>query len=569
MHPDLRAARPWCAESASRPCHLPPATCEEPIDRRGFLRLVGIAALGGAIEGCTRPLAQTAPLNAAANSTSTAPVAGPGSSPATSAVGALSEDPPVATADLDKLARVLSGRLLRPGDAGYLPAAQLYSTRFDNVRPTAVARCASVADVQKCLEFARATGIPVAARSGGHSYAGYSTTSGLVIDVRPMSAVGRGSTPGSARIGAGATLLDAYAGLAATGSAIPGGSCPTVGIAGSTLGGGVGVVARKYGLSCDALTAVELVLPDGVAIRCDERREPDLFWANRGGGGGNFGIVTALEFRTHPVRELTRFLVRWDWSHAHAVVSAWQQWLTTLPDELWSSLHLDGAPSASATPKVYASGVYVGEQARLQPLLDELQAATKAPMTTRFVKSAPYLETMLIEGGCATVSACHLPSDDPAGNLGRDTNAARSDFIARPLSGTGVDIVLDAVESRRVLGLPGGGVLFDAYGGAINTIGASETAFVHRDTVACLQYVATWKPDAATAVVNANQSWLDTLHAAMRPQVSGFAYQNYIDAGLTNWQQAYYGANLGRLISVKSAVDPTGVLRFRQGIPTR
>jgi FAD/FMN-containing dehydrogenase len=472
-------------------------------------------------------------------------------------------------ADLDALAKALGSKLLRPTDAGYLTAARLYSTRFDGVRPAAVAQCATTEDVQKCLAFIRATGMPVAARSGGHSYAGYSTTSGLVINLAPMKQV-KSTGPNTAIVGAGATLVDVYAGLAPHNQSVPGGSCPTVGITGSTLGGGVGVVARKYGLSCDAVTAINLVTVDGNAVRCTENSEADLYWAHRGGGGGNFGIVTSIEFQTHATQNLTHFLVRWDWSHAHDVVTAWQEWLPTTPNELWSSLHIDGAGSSLDTPHVYASGVFVGSPSGLSPLLDSLQSASKAPMTTRYLAAGDYLSTMFVEGGCAdlTTLECHRADVDPGGKLGREANAARSDFIASPLTSAGVDVLLAGIEKRKALNLPGGSVLFDAYGGVINSVAPSDTAFVNRDKLACLQYVAPWSPGSPASVAAANQAWLDDLYGQMRPYVSGYAYLNYIDAKLADWQHAYYGANLARLTSVKAAADPSNLLAFAQGLPT-
>jgi FAD/FMN-containing dehydrogenase len=547
-----------------------------PIDRREFLRLAGAAALVGALEGCTSrtpnpggtpSAAATGTQPSSALTTTTTAASSAPASATTSATPAVSSAAQVA--DLDALAKALGSKLLRPADAGYLTASRLYSTRYDGVRPAAVAQCATTEDVQKCLAFIRATGMPVAARSGGHSYAGYSTTSGLVINVGPMKQV-KATGANSATVGAGATLLDVYAGLAPQNRSVPGGSCPTVGITGSTLGGGVGVVARKYGLSCDAVTAIDLVTVDGQAIRCTENSEADLYWAHRGGGGGNFGIVTAIEFQTHATQSLTHFLVRWDWSHAHDVVTAWQEWLPTTPNELWSSLHIDGAGSSLDTPHVYASGVFVGSPAGLSPLLDSLQSASKAPMTTRYVQAGDYLSTMFVEGGCAdlTTLECHRADIDPGGKLGREANASRSDFIASPLTSAGVDVLLAGIEKRRSLNLPGGSVLFDAYGGVINSIAPGDTAFVNRDKLACLQYVAPWAPSAPSSVVAANQAWLDGLYGQMRPYVSGYAYINYIDAKLADWQHAYYGANLARLTSVKAAADPTNLLAFAQGLPT-
>jgi FAD binding domain/Berberine and berberine like len=418
-----------------------------------------------------------------------------------------------------------------------------------------------------CVDFASASGTPVAARNGGHSYGGYSTTSGLVIDVAGLGGVGPGKASGTARIGAGARLIDVYAGLDKRGVSVPGGSCPTVGITGSTLGGGIGVVGRKYGLSCDRLTAVELVTADGELVRADEFADADLLWAHRGGGGGNFGVVTALEFATHRVQELTHFVIRWNWSHAADVVAGWQGWLEQAPDELWSSLHLDGAGSASTAPQVYATGVFVGGTAATQRELDALIHAVPAAATERFVASDDYLDTMLIEGGCARIglAGCH-PGWVPAsgGTLGRESNLARSDFIAAPLSPSGVEVVLAAIEDRRNRGLLGGAVVFDSYGGAINRMGAKDTAFVHRDALACLQYIA---PAPPSGPATNDHAWLDATWTAMRPHVSGFAYQNYIDPALSDWQHAYYGGNLARLIDIKAAVDPRNVFGFAQGIP--
>jgi FAD/FMN-containing dehydrogenase len=477
---------------------------------------------------------------------------------------------PAPIGDLDSLAQALGSKLIRPSDSRYRTAAQLYSPKFDSISPAAVARCASAADVQACLEFVQTTGTPIAARSGGHSYAGYSTTSGLVVDVTSMNGIGPGATTGTARVGAGARLVDVYSQLDAMGGSIPAGSCPTVGITGLALGGGIGVVARKYGMTCDAVTAVELVTPDGTAVRCDENNDADLFWAHRGGGGGNFGIVTALEFQMIGGNApLTHFVVRWNWADAAEAVTGWSNWLQAAPDEVWSSLHVNGPGTVSGVPNIYASGVYVGSPTALASQLNALQAATK-PFSARSAIQSSYLETMLIEGGCAgeSLAACHLPSVQAGGTLGREDDAARSDYINAPLPAAGVDVLLASVEQRSSkYRLVGGSVLFDAYGGAINRIGAADTAFVHRNALACLQYVGPLPMSASAATATANQNWLDEMYTAMRPYVSGFAYQNYIDAALTDWQQAYYGSNLGRLKSVKSMTDPKNLLHFAQSIP--
>ena len=525
------------------------------------MRIAGASAVLAVTAGCT-PKHDTTPTTRPPTPTGLTSATGGARSPtAASAQSATAQ-----ATDLDALRRSLGDRLITPTDPTYSTVAGLFDPRFDRIHPLAIARCTSTQDIQRCLDFARSTGTPVAARSGGHSYGGYSTSSGLVIDIGPLNAIVVDTSSGIARIGAGARLADVYAKLDAAGVSIPAGSCPTVGIAGLALGGGIGVVARKYGLTCDRIKAVELVTADGQALRCDAKSEPDLLWAHRGGGGGNFGIVTALEFETYQTSPLSYFVLRWDWASAAAVIAAWQDWLPVAPDELWTSLHVDGAGSSSDTAHVFVSGVYVGDPAGLEPLINELQVASKAPLTTRFVKQAGHLQTMMIEGGCADLSVAQCRPQSEGGQLARESQLARSDYIAAPLSSSGIDVVLTAIEGRRAKKLFGGGVLFDAYGGAINRIGATDTAFAHRDKLACLQYVA---PLLTVAGAGANRAWLDELYTAMRPYVSGYAYQNYIDPQLSDWQHAYYGANLNRLVGVKTAYDPTNVFAFAQGIPIK
>jgi FAD/FMN-containing dehydrogenase len=324
------------------------------IERRDFLRLAAAAGVAAATAGCNHRSPRPAASSAKPPAAGSAPPSGPPPS-----------SPPAPT-DLTALKKTLGDKLNLPSDSRYATAAQLFDPRFDAIRPAAIAKCASPDDVAICLRHAKASGATFAVRSGGHSYAGYSTSSGLVIDVGAMNAIGPGTTTGTARIEAGARLADVYAKLATQNASIPAGSCPTVGITGLALGGGIGVVGRKYGLTCDRLTAIELVTADGKKTRCDDKLDADLFWAQRGGGGGNFGVVTALEFATHRSQPLSYFLLWWDWPHAPDVLAAWQGWLPTTPDELWSSLHVDGAASSKVTPKIYVTGVYVGALATLQ-----------------------------------------------------------------------------------------------------------------------------------------------------------------------------------------------------------
>ncbi|MBX6370994.1 MAG: FAD-binding oxidoreductase [Acidothermus sp.] len=523
------------------------------IDRRAFLRLT-LSAAGGLVPlaGC-RPSTETAGVRSTPRAAST--TSGPPTPPALASTPVRAASPTPGPSQWRVLAAELRGPLLQPGDPRYDPARVLFDPRFDPIRPAAIARCATVDDVRRCVRFAAATGVALAVRCGGHSYAGYSTGPGLVIDVRGLNGIRADAN--RLRVGAGVRLIDLYARLADAGLGLPAGSCPTVGITGLTLGGGIGVTARRYGLTCDRLTAVEVVTADGELIRADDDHDPDLLWAHRGGGGGNFGVVTALEFHPHRAGSLTRFVLRWPWAKARDVVSAWFPWMASAPDACWSSLHLLGADDPGGIPQGYVSGVVTDSARNAGPLLDDLVAAVGARPTTRFVAESDYLTTMLAEAGCRSLSECRPLAE--GGRLRRESSLARSDFLDTPLADQAIDVLLGAVEERGSAQQPGGAILIDALGGAVNRIAADQTAFVHRTSAACMQYVV---PNATGA-----RRWLDEVWSRMRPFVGGFAYQNYIDPALPDWQTAYYGPNLPKLIRIKSAVDPHGVFSFPQGIP--
>ena len=466
--------------------------------------------------------------------------------------------------------------LVTPDSSGYDTAKLAFDPKFDLTRPQGIAYCATASDVSASLAFVRRFGLPVAVRSGGPSYGGWSSSSGLVIDVSKLSQVVVNASAGTARVGAGTLLIDLYSQLAAHGRAVPGGSCPTVGIAGLALGGGVGVVSRLYGLACDNIVGVQIVTADGTVRDCTASREADLFWACRGGGGGSFGVVTEFTFRTHPAPELVLFFLQWPWSAAAPVIDAWQSWAPGAPDALWSNLHLNAAPGGGE-PEISVGGTYAGDVGSAQALLDKLYAAAGSQPDSAFVRSEEFLTCMLVEAGCSDLSVpqCHLPVQNPAGTLSRPPEYAKSDFYTERLPAAGIATLLDQVAAlERVDGAPGavGGVAFDAFGGAINRIGAGETAFVHRDALFLAQYSTGWSAGlepaggAGLAAVARQRAWLASFHAAMRPYASGQAYQNYADPDLADWQRAYYGANYARLQRIKAAADPGDLFRFPQSI---
>ncbi|HLX32432.1 MAG TPA: FAD-binding oxidoreductase [Gaiellaceae bacterium] len=455
-----------------------------------------------------------------------------------------------------ELAREIHGTVVLPSSGSYAQDKLSYNTRFDGVRPQAVVYCASAEDVQKTVRWARMHGIRLVARSGGHSYAGYSTTgSGVVVDVSRLKSVH--ASGGAATVGAGAHLIDVYAGLNAHGVTVPAGSCPTVGIAGLALGGGVGFAGRKLGLTSDNLLGVTLVTADGKLLECNAHEHPDLFWACRGGGGGNFGIATSFRFATHPVTDVSYYQVVWPWSDAAAALRAWQGFAPHAPDELFSTFFMGTtSPKGQGTlPAVSSGGQFFGSQADLQNLIAPLTSAG-SPAHVSF-GTLSYMDAMFRWAGCSSVPACDA--------RGRLTFKGKSDYVNAPLSDAGIATLQSALEaSQASASLGRAELIFDAYGGAINRVHPAETAFVHRNALFSIQYVSSW-----TAGGGADLQWLSNLYSAMRPYVSGFAYQNYIDPDLHSWQHAYYGSNLKRLVAVKKTYDPHNAFHFRQSIPTR
>jgi FAD/FMN-containing dehydrogenase len=225
----------------------------------------------------------------------------------------------------DSLQRNIEGVVALPGSPAYEASHRPFNARFRDLRPSAITFCASPQDVSEAIVFARRHGLEIVARGGGHSFAGHSSTRGMLIDVTPMRSV---SVSGDvATVGAGARLGHVYETLQDQNLTIPGGTCPSVGVAGLTLGGGLGILGRKYGVTSDHLIGAEVVLADGRILQCDERHEEDLFWALRGAGAGNFGVVTTLVFRAVPAPQATTNVhLAWPYAHAAAVIQAWQRW---------------------------------------------------------------------------------------------------------------------------------------------------------------------------------------------------------------------------------------------------
>lgn len=465
---------------------------------------------------------------------------------------------------LTTLRRAVRGDVIERGTAGYDAARVLFNTRFDaSSRPLAVVYCETPADVQAAVTWARRNDVRIAPRCGGHSFGGYSSSPGIVVDVSRLDEVTVAGARRTVAVGAGSRLFDVQRALSARGLAIPTGSCATVGVSGLTLGGGIGFLSRQLGTTADRLREVRVVTADGRLRVCSETENADLFWACRGGGGGNFGIATRFTFATAPLAAVATWIVSWPWSQAARAIDAWQRWAPHAPDELFSVLSLSAA--AGGEPRVSAVGQVIGNRARALALIRPL-ASTGTPTRAGATDRTP-LDAARMWAGCKDVEGCRL---EPAGALPRATYKAKSDYARRPLSREGIGVIVRALEARAADRTPGYAiVLADSYGGAINRVPRGATAFVHRDMLFSFEHQAYWSATDPPAVAARNLAWLNGLWRALRPHVSGSAYQNYTDPDLRTWKTAYYGSNLPRLVSVKRQVDPGNLFRFAQSIPTR
>jgi FAD/FMN-containing dehydrogenase len=326
------------------------------------------------------------------------------------------------------------------------------------------------------------------------------------------------------------------------------------------------VLSRIYGLTCDNLESVDVVTADGSALTCDGTHNSDLYWACRGGGGGNFGVATSFTFRTRQLSHLVLFNLSWPWSQAARVVGAWQSWAPAAPDPLWSAMRLSAAPGR--TPRIGVSGAYVGTVAGATALLEQLYAGAGSGPASARVRQETYLDAMLANAGCSglQVPQCHTA---PGGKLPCVPSYAKSDFFSAELDAAGIGVLLTGVEQMSgVKGAPGavGEISFDAFGGAANRVRKDATAFVHRNALFDAQYRTLWTSPGTQQGIANQHAWLRSFYASLHPHANGEAYQNYVDPDLTTWRTAYYGANYPRLSAVKARYDPHMLFRFPQAI---
>nr|WP_090276500.1 FAD-binding oxidoreductase [Mycolicibacterium komanii]CRL69913.1 FAD/FMN-dependent dehydrogenase [Mycolicibacterium komanii] len=450
----------------------------------------------------------------------------------------------------DRLAAELTGDVVRPQDSGYDAARLGYNHLFD-LRPDAVVFCANTRDVVNALSWARRNDVAVRARSGRHCLEGWSAVDGgLVIDVSRMKSTAIDAASQTATVGAGLNQLETVTVLGEAGFAAPTGTEGTVGLVGATLGGGFGLLTRRYGMACDNLLAAEVVVAsdDGGAtvISADEQTHPDLLWALRGAGNGNFGIVTSLTYRIHPLTQTIHVVATWPGlEKLSEVFDAWQRSAPHVDDRLTSQLEI--RPEEIVMVAILASGSQTEAWQMLAPVL-----AVGEP------------DVCTVDGRWADVySDFQIPPAEEAANW-----KFVSQFVSEPFPPEAIGLVESFMATAPT---PDCNYFTNALGGAVRKREPpGGSAFAHRGALFYAEPGAGWgvrggTPATKDPLTAECLAWCTEFGHALQPYTTG-AYVNVPNAGMPQWESAYWGPNVERLRAIKATYDPQDLFSFEQGL---
>lgn len=432
----------------------------------------------------------------------------------------------------------LTGKVITPSDLEYPKARQEYN-KLINDFPVAIVYCYETQDVINAIQWAGRNCIPLRIRSGGHNYEGYSEGTGvLVIDTSPMNAIKVDTVNDLVKVQAGTRLIDLYHTLYKFGYVFPGGTCPTVAISGLVLGGGIGLSMRYLGLVCDSLIEAKMVDAEGNLLTASRQEHPDLFWALRGAGGGNFGVVTSYKFKLKKVSKITLIQLRWDENKAARLkfLSTWQLWLR----------HLDRRMSAFGG--IYKLGAWIncffyGELEEAQMIMRPFLSIPG--LTMKKIKYVDFIDAV------DTIAAAYgkrVAFESP----GRFVLKNFSGEALQDLVGIVNEAPSDNASTIRVYSM----------GGAIRDVDSRKTAFFYRDAEYLMAISSEWESPMET---NINEAWVEKGFIYIKNKTEG-SYVNFPYKYLENYELAYYGANLDRLQKVKHKYDPENIFAFPQSL---
>jgi FAD/FMN-containing dehydrogenase len=457
--------------------------------------------------------------------------------------------PVLGEATVQELREAIRGRVLRPEDEGYAEACRIWNGAFDGRRPAVIVTCSGAADVIAAVGFARSNDLAIAVRGGGHSIAGFSSCDdGIVIDLSAMSSVRVDPDARRATVGPGAVWGDVDHETQAHALATTGGLVSTTGVAGFTLGGGIGWLMRKHGLACDNLVGADVVTADGCLVHTSERENPDLFWGLRG-GAGNFGIVTQFEFALHPVGPLVYAgLIFFSAEHDAELLRLFREWAPDAPDDITAALNLTTAPPLPVVPEDWHGKKVIALIAVSAGPVDEAEEQFRS-----FREAADPVADLL---GPMPYTAMQTLID-PLWQKGihayfKATNLARLD-----------DALIERLcEQHQAAPGPQCEMHVHQMGGAVARVGDGDTAFSERSMPFVLNAVTGWHDPGEAA---AHEQWARAVIAAAADVSTGRAYVNFL--GDSDAARSSYGAETyARLLALKREYDPTNVFRLNQNI---
>ncbi|MEK5443630.1 FAD-binding oxidoreductase [Fredinandcohnia sp. FSL W7-1320] len=436
----------------------------------------------------------------------------------------------------------LTGRIVVPGDPEYNSARMEFNTFFNRF-PLVIVFAQETQDVANAVRWARYWDIPIRIRSGRHNYEGLSVVDGgIVIDVSDMKRVEVDRKRDIATVQTGQRDITLLKTLGSEGLVVPGGLCPTTGIAGYTLGGGQSSLSRPLGLMIDNLLELEMVDANGNLLLANANHNADLFWALRGGGGGNFGICTTFRFRTHRIDTVAYANISWNLNDLIPVLRTWQNYTTPNADERFTPLLTIVSGQESL---LLVQGVFLGSAAKLRQLLQPLLRAGSPQKV--FIEEIPWLEA--VERIANT-----QPDSEPFKSVGP--------FVNQLLPDKGIDMIQRFIN-KPLTSSVSKSVLLHGLGGAVAKVPGNATAYFYRKALYNMSIWSTWStPEGAGSGIR----WVEDFRRDMLPFTQG-VYVNTPDLSIKNWSEAYYGSNFKRLTQVKAKYDPENIFNFPQSIP--
>jgi FAD/FMN-containing dehydrogenase len=456
---------------------------------------------------------------------------------------------PLAEGSIAELAQAMRGELIAPGDEGYDEARAIWNAAHDR-RPALIARCAGVSDVMRAIEFARSEELAIAVRGGSHSIPGFSTVDGgIVIDLSPMKGMRVDPYAQTVTAQTGLTWAELDHETQAFGLATTGGLVSSTGIAGFTLGGGVGWLMRKHGLAADNLIGADVVTADGRLVHASADENPELLWGLRG-GGGNFGIATSLQYDLHRVGPtVTAGVVFYPGDRAAEILRFYREWVQEAPDELTTLANLLTAPPAPFLPEewhgkklVALIGMHCGSQEDGERAVRALKE--QGDPVADLMGPMPYVVMQSLV--------------DPL--WGRGAHSYMKAGFVGGLDDNAIDTLTSFHQHATS---PKSEIHVHHMGGAVARVAAEATAFGDRGAPFLLNVIAsTFTADGYDESVQ----WAQQLHASMGPSLTGASYINFLSAEGDERVRAAYGSNYDRLVALKDEYDPTNLFRRNQNI---